>query len=291
MTKASFLAISLVSFCPAPTLAQSAQSWMSPDVSAAWSQGYRGQGTNIIVVDTFNTSYIQGNLWGAQLVLPHGYWTDYEALLVAPWASVWAKNWSDSPVPLFRGLTTLNLSYGVYTAAANASSNINWSGQEASIIAYARWGAAVVVKAAGNDAVPLNAVNQAGKVDVFNAALTNGVSVIFEGALSSNGSTIKQASMASYSNVAGSDPNVQSKFLVVGVAGNQTGLYGTSFAAPIISGYSAIIGSKFRTATPTQVANRLLSTARQDTVVNYNPAVYGRGEASLSRALAPSKIN
>ncbi|MGT2467349.1 hypothetical protein ACVOMV_24330 [Mesorhizobium atlanticum] len=51
-------------------------------------------------------------------------------------------------------------------------------------------------------------------------------------------------------NYAGSNPLVQSHFLVVGVEGDKTGLYGTSFAAPIISGYAAIIGSKFTKATP-----------------------------------------
>jgi subtilisin family serine protease len=69
-----------------------------------------------------------------------------------------------------------------------------------------------------------------------------------------------------------------------------TGLAGTSFAAPIVSGYAAIIGSKFRTATPTQITNQLLTTARQDTIANYNAAMHGRGEASLARALSPVTI-
>jgi subtilisin family serine protease len=78
--------------------------------------------------------------------------------------------------------------------------------------------------------------------------------------------------------------------LVVGVEGNKTGLYGTSFAAPIISGYAAILGSKFTTATPTQITNQLLNTARKDTVLGYNPQLHGRGEASIKNALAPVTI-
>jgi len=78
---------------------------------------------------------------------------------------------------------------------------------------------------------------------------------------------------------------------VVGVAANKTGLAGTSFAAPIVSGYAAIIGSKFPTWTPTQVTNRLLTTARKDTLVNYNATTYGVGEASLANALAPNSIH
>ena len=83
---------------------------------------------------------------------------------------------------------------------------------------------------------------------------------------------------------------IQKQFLVVGVEGSKTGLYGTSFAAPVITGYSAILASKFTSATPTQVANQLLSTAHKDTVANYTAARYGQGEASLTRALAPVAI-
>jgi subtilisin family serine protease len=76
----------------------------------------------------------------------------------------------------------------------------------------------------------------------------------------------------------------------VGVQSNQTGLAGTSFAAPIVAGYAAIIGNKFPSATPTQVTNQLLTTARKDTLLNFNATTYGRGEANLTRALAPISI-
>ena len=78
--------------------------------------------------------------------------------------------------------------------------------------------------------------------------------------------------------------------LVVGVDGARTGLYGTSFAAPIITGYSAILSSKFTNASSTQIANQLLNTARQDTISNFNAATHGRGEASITRSLAPINI-
>jgi hypothetical protein len=38
------------------------------------------------------------------------------------------------------------------------------------------------------------------------------------------------------------------------------------------------------------VTNQLLATARTDTLTNYSASRYGRGEASLSRALAPVAI-
>jgi subtilisin family serine protease len=82
----------------------------------------------------------------------------------------------------------------------------------------------------------------------------------------------------------------QRNVLVVGVVESAALARGTSFAAPIIAGYAAILGSKFTTANATAVTNQLFDTARTDTVVGYNPATYGRGEASISRALAPSSI-
>ena len=61
-------------------------------------------------------------------------------------------------------------------------------------------------------------------------------------------------------------------------------------AAPVVSSYSAVLGSKFTRATPTQIVDRLLSTARTDTIANYDVGIHGRGEASISRALAPASI-
>jgi subtilisin family serine protease len=75
------------------------------------------------------------------------------------------------------------------------------------------------------------------------------------------------------------------------LANDGTNLYGTSFAAPQVSAYAAIIGSKFTTATPLQITDQLLDTARTDTIQGYDVAIHGQGEASLSRALAPQSIN
>ena len=124
-------------------------------------------------------------------------------------------------------------------------------------------------------------------MDYLNTALRGATSAIYVGALSKNGAPTAKASLANYSNTAGTDLTTQNQFIVVGVDNSKTGLSGTSFAAPVISGYAAILGSKFTQASPTDITNQLLSTARIDTVVKYNPATYGRGEASLSRALAP----
>ncbi len=265
--------------------------WMSTDVALAWRNQYFGQGTTITVVDDFSSaSKFAGRLTSVTQTLRHGQWTSLEAGLVAPGATIRTKDFygSNTAVSLAPGLNILNLSYGMY--AAKGYSSIRWGAEEASIISYARNGQAIIAKAAGNDAIAVGGVTSAGNQDYLNIALTGTPTTIFAGALNKNGTITDKASLASYSNRAGSDARVQSHFLVVGVTGNQTGLYGTSFAAPVISAYAAVIGSKFTTATPTQITNQLLNTARTNTLVNYNAATYGRGEACLSCALAPISI-
>lgn len=289
MKKISLLVVALLTSITGHT--QTVQPWMSPEIGEAWSQGYKGQGVTVTVVDDFksNSGYY-GNFDGTTKLLRHGQWTLLEASLVAPSATFKTKDFSttSTKVALSRGLNVLNLSYGMYAPAGYAS--IRWGAQETSIISYAKNGQAVISKAAGNDSVVIGGVNTAGNVDYLNNYLKGTQSAIYVGALESNGTTAVPAKMASYSNTAGSDTVVQNQFLVVGVEGSKTGLYGTSFAAPVITGYAAVLGSKFKTATPTQITNQLLSTARQDTVLNYSSSVYGRGEASISRALAPLAI-
>jgi hypothetical protein len=268
------------------------QAWMSPEVGAAWNQGFKGQGVTLTVVDDFKSrSGYYGNLGSGRQLLRHGEWTLKEASMIAPSATLQIQDFtSGSTVKLNSGMNVVNLSYAMYAAAGYSASQIGWSAQEKSIINYATNGTAVISKAAGNDAVAVGATNSSGKVDYLNLALKGTASAIYAGALNSNGSTTNQATLASYSNMAGNDLAVQKQFLSVGVDGRKTGLYGTSFAAPIISGYGAILASKFTTSSPTQIANQLLNTARQDTVANYSAAVYGRGEASIARALAPVSI-
>ncbi len=289
--KTSLLA-ALAATLAASAAAQMPAQWMSSEVGDAWAKGYRGQGVTITVVDDFTSNRgLYGNLSGSTQLLRHGSWTAKEAGMVAPRALLLGQDYSGGqPVWLNRGLNVINLSYGAIGQAGYTANQIPWSPLESSLIKYATLGSSVIAKAAGNDAVPVNAVNAAGNVDYLNLALKGKASAIYVGALSSNGSVLKPASMAAYSNTAGTDAAAQKQFLVVGVEGDKTGLYGTSFAAPIVTGYSAILGSKFNKASATQITNQLLNTARQDTIANYNSAVHGRGEASITRALAPSSI-
>jgi subtilisin family serine protease len=270
---------------------QTLQPWMSSELSNAWAAGYKGAGVNVIVVDDFKSrDYFSGKLSNATQRLRHGEWTLLEASLLAPAATFQNKDFgsTNTKVSLVRGLNVINLSYGMYAPPSNLA--MRWGAQESSIIGYAVNGQALISKAAGNDSVVIGAVNSQGNIDYLNKSLRGAQSAIYVGALDANGSIASPARIASYSNRAGNDLVVQNQFLVVGVLGGQTSLHGTSFAAPIISGYAAILGSKFKTATPTQITNQLLNTARQDTVFGYSPSIHGRGEASLTRALSPVSI-
>ncbi len=213
------------------TTSQAVPSWMSPDVDAAWAAGYKGRGSTITVVDDFSsTTRFYGNLGVGVQYQRHGQWTREEASMIAPLANIRSKDFTtSSSVWLAPGLNVLNLSYGMYATAGYSVNQIGWSPEEASIVSYATRGSAVVSKAAGNDSVAVGGVT-GGQQDYLDLALIGKASAIFVGALDGNGTTSNPTKLAWYSNTAGSNPLVQSHFLVVGVAGNKTGLYGTSFA-------------------------------------------------------------
>ena len=66
---------------------------------------------------------------------------------------------------------------------------------------------------------------------------------------------------------------------------------GTSFAAPRVAGYAAILRQKFPNLDAAQTASILLDTAQWTSAWGARDAgtqaVYGQGEAKLRRALAP----
>ncbi|MGX5806219.1 S8/S53 family peptidase [Bradyrhizobium sp. Arg314] len=260
--------------------------WMSPDIGQAWASGYTGYGVSVTIVDNF-TFYpgIEGDLGFGPKSQLHGQWVAEIAGMVAPGADMFERDYVDetTPINLPDGPNVINLSYGL----PNPVSDYRLS---QSIVDVARAGTAFIAKSAGNDGIRIGAPTTEGELDFLALDLEGAPSTIFVGALDHNGTPENKAELAPYSNYPGSIPELQNQFLTVGVEDDKTGLPGTSCATAVISGYAAILGSKFTTATPIQIKNQLLDTARTDTIVNYRPETYGRGEASLSRALAPVSI-
>lgn len=153
---------------------------------------------------------------------------------------------------------------------------------------------AVIVKSAGNNAIgkdsAIDSATPSVKESLTVSMLTNPATkdrTIAVGALTSDGSPEAKASIAYYSSTAGTNQELQKRFLVANGNDPFTGDKGVSFAAPRVAGYAAIAQQKFKNLTPETTARLLLSTARTDTIVNYNPSVHGMGEASLSNALSP----
>ena len=173
------------------------------------------------------------------------------------------------------------------------------------------YSSAVVVKSAGNDSV--TADNEALAYTLAHTASLNS-RLLVVGALTQAGFVSSPTSIASYSNTAGTDSLIQNRFVVAsgvppfstgdvavnGVAlsgatvdpatGVTLGNAGTSYAAPRVAGYVAILRSKFPNLDAVNSSSIMLDTARYDTLTcnpNCDPAIYGKGEVSLSRALAP----
>ena len=288
------------------------QDWMHADVGLAHYLGFTGTKSHLIIVDDHVTgSGISGNLDGTTHDEGHGFFTSLQARLVAPGASHDDVHW-DQTAPITNyylgtaAVNVVNMSYGQYASAGYDPSLVDLGSLSDSIIAEAQAGTGVFVKAAGNTSggtvdgtarLRLGSPRPVTVQDYLNLQLIGAEGALFVGALDGNGTAEAPASIASYSTIAGGNELVQNMFLVAGVDSSAMGgLAGTSFAAPIVSGYAAIIGDKFEAnlsglVNPgALVVDQLLATARKDTILNYSASVHGMGEADLSRALAPDKI-
>jgi subtilisin family serine protease len=198
------------------------------------------------------------------------------------------KRWgetNDATGRLYRQIKVFNLSLG--GTSRNPTQNTAAYQAQLAFANASQVPDAVFVKAVGNagcrvsstDCDPLNAV-------FYNATGFKDKSVLV-GALDQAGGRI-----ASYSNRAG---NYADRFLVADGRGllRPDGTYdqGTSFAAPRVAGYAAILRQKFPNLNATQTASVLLETAQWNSAWGERSAstlaIYGQGEAHLGRALAP----
>ena len=192
---------------------------------------------------------------------------------------------TDATSQRYRSLQVVNLSLG----GTSTNPVVNKQAYAAQL-AYANTATvpdAVFVKAAGNGTCVVSQTNCDSLNPVFVTAASFKDKTLLVGALDAAG-----GSLAGYSNKAG---NYSARFLVADGRGlmKLDGSYdqGTSFAAPRVSGYAAIVRQKFSNLSAAQTASVLLDTAAWLTVwgekTAATQAIYGQGEANLGRALAP----
>ena len=304
-----------------------------PDVIEAFNAGWTGKGVNVLMVDGYSSS-IGAGVYGGDA---HGLTTMVIVGRYAMGANLYGLDYTLNkntgyPIGLVRNFSgsvatptkmdVINLSYGAnywsivgHSGAAITQADINYVVSQtinnASAINYLLDGTfstggftinnAVIVKSAGNDNT--NSFIEP-YVGLFASNTKISPRLLIVGALNQSGSKNNPATIANYSNFAGTNLIIQNRFLVAsgmvpfnngavavdGVPINATGNEGTSYAAPRVAGYAAIVRQKFPNLSGANTADILLSTARYDTLTCYpncDKAIYGQGEATLSRALAP----
>jgi hypothetical protein len=299
-----------------------------PEVLSAWEQGWTGKGVNVLMEDSLFADHgtvtsllvsryaIGSTLYGFNFLTKLGIYNDdgttaHPSTMVK--IGVVNQSWGAN-------LTGIIGTAGSWTDAqlTNAATVFQPLAQDAinrltGATAWTNFNItdAVIVKAAGNDSI---AADKEPLVKALAGNSSINPRLLVVGALNLAGFTNAPATITNYSNTAGSDITVSSRFLVASgttpfgtgylarngvpidgttsVDPNGTSLnnVGTSYAAPRVAGYVAILRSKFPNLDAEKSSSIMLDTARYDTLScnpNCNPAIYGKGEASLSRALAP----
>ena len=280
------------------------------EVMDAWKLGWTGKGVNILMEDFL---YFNEGAY-------HGVITSLLAYRYAPGATFYGWNidsasLNTSVVDIDNNNVTNKSGAVIKLGVVNASyvglnlladyRDVTSRFMNPSFQGQVNYTDAVITKAAGND-------RRSSEMEPINKAMAGIPSlsnrVLIVGALTQAGDVKKPVDIASYSNRAGTDPLVNSRYLLAsgttpfnsgdlavnGVSINSTNSRnsnaGTSYAAPRVAGMVAIVRSKFPNLSASQTASIMLDTARYDTLTCYpacDSAIYGKGEASLSRALAP----
>jgi hypothetical protein len=301
------------------------------EVFEAWSQGWTGQGVKAMIEDAIDqehgvvtallvSRYAPGaSLYGLNVLssfstgevfdntlgqIPTAYSSTIKLGVVNASYSAGLQELLKSPGPWTQDqLLKARVQFASSAQSViNRYKDVNLHDPGARQLAFFSYADAVITKAAGNDSIKA-------EFEPLNWFLTQDSAIkdrlLIVGALDHAGSKTNLAELASYSNTAGDDATVQNRFLLasgtspydpvkVAINGVPAKMnQGTSFAAPRVAGYVAILRSKFVNLNANQSANILLSTASYETLACFqkpggcNPAIYGKGEASLSRALAP----
>jgi len=293
----------------------------APEVKKIWRDGWTGKGVNILLVDSYideGTSY-HGvtTMMITDLIAPGAskYGLDFN---FDSWNVV--RDIDGYKIDSYKSMGVVNASFGFnywsfwlnpeveedvelafYNVYKEQKQNLTWDNvfNGTTLIKNLDLSDAVIVKAAGNDST--SSANE--PFDYIYATDANiNPRLLIVGATVSDGSVDQPTSLASYSNFAGFDMEIANRFLVAnGTSPYDTGDlsidgykmnkgYGTSYAAPRVAGYVAILRQKFPNLNAEQSASILLETARYDTLSCYPVCpvyIYGKGEASISRALSP----
>lgn len=282
----------------------------STDVLAAWNNGWTGLGKNILTIDTYANAANCNSLSFDNLSNCHGITTALiSGLTTAIGATPYLLDYSgtasirnfDGTVATPASMNVVNLSFTYIGASAQLASNLLANQLNNSYQGF-NLSNAVITKSAGNDSEPANN-------SVLVKTLADDISIsprlLIVGAVDGNGSPSSRVGIAAYSDTAGTYAPVANRFVLANGNAPWTtgGVYmngwlipgppisvGTSYAAPLVAGYAAIIQQKFPGLNAANTSNIILDTARYDTLTCYpscDTSIYGKGEASLSRALAP----
>ena len=291
-------------------------------VIAAHNQGWTGKDQNVLIVDHF-TPTVSGEVTHGGVVAtlaaryaPGANYTSFDTI------SGGYSNWQVTPINAtnfqISDTTILNNFKGINYQVANISLGVpdptgaqaykdifkmnnvivgtqaqNANGTYTQIYNKVTTSDAVIVKASGNSTLVLGSA-AAIAADALTPALMNDAATknrtLLVGALEHN-SAAPSGRIAYYSNKAGI---YTSNFVVASGTdpfANYTGI-GTSYAAPRVAGYVALVRQKFSAVNGSQAAGIILDTARWNGTWgaknDANQAIYGKGEASISHALAPT---
>jgi hypothetical protein len=290
------------------------------DVIDAWNQGWTGKGVDVVIADGFLAPETHGVIV-TSLVARYAIGASYFGIPLEIYSqsttNVFFIDGTRANLQTNRNIGVINTSFGaVYgnetSDAARAIKDngyaldrLRWTNILKGSAGFVYQGInltdAVITKAAGNDAITADKESYV-KAYADDSSIKDRLLVVGALAFDSNG----KGFIASYSNTAGTNANVKSRFVTASggtpfstgdiylngtrVNGSDFGSVGTSFAAPRVAGYAAIIRQKFPNLNAAKTTSIILDTARYDTLScnpNCDSNIYGAGQASLSRALAP----
>jgi hypothetical protein len=290
------------------------------DVIDAWNQGWTGKGVDVVIADGFLAPETHGVIV-TSLVARYAIGASYFGIPLEIYSqsttNVFFIDGTRANLQTNRNIGVINTSFGaVYgnetSDAARAIKDngyaldrLRWTNILKGSAGFVYQGInltdAVITKAAENDAITADKESYV-KAYADDSSIKDRLLVVGALAFDSNG----KGFIASYSNTAGTNANVKSRFVTASggtpfstgdiylngtrVNGSDFGSVGTSFAAPRVAGYAAIIRQKFPNLNAAKTTSIILDTARYDTLScnpNCDSNIYGAGQASLSRALAP----